>query len=162
MITYKTIDIHSEDLLAFRFNIQRNELDKEYRYWFSERKLRSSDIYNLEGAYLDDKLISVSATTLYNQNTLRIGQFHYTLPEYRQHRDFMCAKEGFIKRHKDTAQLLDKNTLLVAIHAFNRKTEQMLNVWLHRRHRILWFKEFDYVGKRDIKNKEQHCFEYRY
>lgn len=162
MITYKTIDVHNEDLLAFRFNIQRNESNKEYRYWFSERKLRSSNIHNIEGAYLNDKLISVSATTLYDENTLRISQFHYTLPEYRKYRDFMCAKEGFIKRHKDSAQALSKNTLLIAIHTFNQKTEQMLNVWLNRRHRILWFKEFDYVGKRIIENKEQHCFEYKY
>ena len=139
MITYQTLEINNNDLDVFRNYIQQNETNAEYKYWFSDKKFKNSNVCNIEAAFLDDKIISISACTYYDSETLRIAQFHYTLPKYRKHRNFMIDNNGFIKRHIDTARINSLPKLIVAIHSFNHKTSQMLNVWLNRRHKIKWF-----------------------
>lgn len=164
LVTYRQFDdIHNTEVLEFRYRISREEADTEYRYWFSTNKFENMNIKNVEAALLDNRIISVSCCSLLDNDTLRVAQLHYTLFDYRQkYRDLLITESGFLDRHLQTAKKLNANKMLIAIHPFSKKTQKVLDIYLNRRDRYRWLKEFDYTGIKTLNNVEQHCFEYRY
>ena len=160
MIQYRTLLPNDELLLKFKFTIFRTEPDSTYRYWFTSKKFDSTGFFNIEAALIDNEIIGISGCSQFNDTTLRIAQMHYTIPEYRpKFRDLLIRENGFIDRHIQTALSLNLDTMLIAIHAFNKKTETIVNVYEKKRKHYRHLKNLTYSGVQEIFGINQHCYE---
>lgn len=158
MLSYKTTVYGDPLLKQFCDQVHSLETDKEYLYWFTDERL-SRLFYNIELCLVNDFVISFSGCSIVD-NRLRIGQQHYTLPTYRKHyRDILIRKSGFIDRHINTAKHLNLNTIFIAMHVFNKKTNTLVNIFDKKRSKYRHLDKFYYCGVHNINHVNQRCYE---
>jgi hypothetical protein len=165
---YKTI-LHWTDpyIKEFQNNVIKTEKNDTYLYWFSDDKMRKANFYNIETFLTDNKVISFSGCSIYDEDTLRVGQTWYTLKDYRiKYRSLMDVDgEGFLARHLETAKKLNCKKMIMTFHVHNRRTEVLFKQFKNNKYYDLgtksshWRNKFVYKGPQIIKFVEQEVFE---
>ena len=165
---FVTIDNwQDERIKEFQKNVKETELNETYLFWFSDEKLQKANFYNIETFIVDDKVICFSGCSIFDNETLRVGQTFYTLKEYRvKYRSLMDVNgEGFLARHLLTAQKLNCKKIIMTFHVHNRRTQVLFEQFKNKKYYDLgtkskyWRDKFVYKGPMIIKYVEQEVFE---